>query len=749
MKIKTLVAITTLLVAFCPLPSTAAKPPKINLVEFKDASVKDATRILSSMTGANIAVTREAHDARIDLRLQNVELKHAIEMLSRVSGLWFRYNKRNNSYLIMTEQQYQDDIVVYRDDEIRSFVLKHQNVRATALTIQSLFGDRVILKLQDDRDDFEGIPSGYLESITDQTSSSSNNSNSGSNNRVTVNNNNDSNSSSNGGNLNYASKGDGEIKTLRPEDEDRDPTGTKLNQKLNTAQLNQLGSAQQVNADTAGKKLGIKTPIFIATNRIHNLLFVRTSDRQAMADIEDLIETSDKPTPQVLLETKIIRIDQADEFTQDFDLSFNDALNVPGASYANGTTLSAIQDGTATINLADGTSLNNADRILEQLRGNSVTQFGFNGLTGGFYQFYSKYINAKIELLEENDAAEIIAKPILLASNNRPSRLFIGEDQVIATGIDAGSTTTNNNNNNSTTTTTDTELETEVRKVGNTLALLPSINDDGTVTIDILQSTSELKRAGMNFPFFNALTGQIESVALDTVAESTLKTVVVAQDGFTIALGGMINQTDRDDRSTIPVLGDLPILGKLFQTRNTVESEAQYIMLITPHIIETPDEADEKTREIRELDYQRHDETSQEQRIEQGQATSGNGYDMNDLIALNRHVANRLRGATGPDHAFQPLPAPEPGRAIQLGNPALEANPVGAYRHKNLYLTVVEVQNRSDQDQPLEIRHIPGSWISIARNKALLKGVGGNHKEHALLYFTSAHPFSIALLKDK
>ena len=131
--------------------------PDIEFVEFKDAEIKDAARILSSMTGANIAVTKEASNEQVSLLLQKTELKHAIDMLSRVAGLWYRYNKAGNSYIIMTEQQYQDDIVVYRDDVIRTFTLRHQNVNTTAATVQSLFGDRVKLSLQQGSDDFDGL----------------------------------------------------------------------------------------------------------------------------------------------------------------------------------------------------------------------------------------------------------------------------------------------------------------------------------------------------------------------------------------------------------------------------------------------------------------------------------------------------------------------------------------------------------------------------------------------------------------
>ncbi|WP_293264791.1 hypothetical protein [Neptunomonas sp.] len=704
----------------------------ITRVEFKEANIRDAARILATLSGANIAVTREASNATVDLLLQNIKLKHAVEMISRVSGLWYRYSKSNNSYLIMTEKQYQEDIVIYRDDIIRSFTLKHQNVTATALTIQSLFGDRVTLKLQEDLDDFSGIPSDYLKSIDEQTSSSSGQNN----NRVNITNNNSrDNGNNNSGNNNYSGESSGEITTLQSDDNIQASVST--NTKLSTTQMRMLNTTQ-VNADGNGKKIGIKTPIFIATNRIHNLMFVRTSDEQALSDIEDLIKKSDKPTPQVLLETKILRISQGENFSQDFDISYNSALNTSNANYKSGSTLQEVADGTATIELED-LSLNRVQQLAHQLAGSSVTKTGFNGLTGGFYEYYSKYVNAKIELLEEKNIAEVIAKPILLASNNRPSRLFIGEDQVIAVGLDGGSTTSNNNGIASVTTSTDTQLETEVRKIGNTLALLPSVNDDGTVTIDILQSTSALKKQGMDFPFFNPTTGQIDSVKLDTVEESTLKTIVVAKDGHTIALGGMINQVDSDTKSTIPVLGDIPLLGELFRTKKEVKSDAQYIMLITPHIIATPEDAAKKSRELEEIDFARHEDTATSVKPEASPPVN-----MSHLMRLNRYAARVLHNKPTTTDIIKTLPVKQIKLPKVFLNKKMHSWPVAAYKSNGIYLTVVRIQNLSQTPFTIS-KKIPGQWVSIARERSTLgpfENKNSNQPDSSYLFFASKQPFN-------
>lgn len=728
---------------------TAAKT-RIKRIEFKEANIRDTARILATLSGANIAVTKEASGASVDLLLQNVDVKHAVEMISRVSGLWYRYNKANNSYLIMTEKQYQEDIVVYRDDIIKSFTLKHQNVTATALTIQSLYGDRVILKLQKDLDDFSGIPSNYLETIQDLTSTSGKNNN----NRVTVNNINNN----RGSNANYTTQNSGDVVTSQNQESTNALIHEEVdNSRLSTNQLKQIqdNGNEQIDADAQGRKLGIKTPIFIATNNIHNLMFVRTSDERALAEIEELIQESDKPTPQVLLETKILRITEGDAYTQDFDFSYNSALNVPGASYENGTKIADILAGDAIVQPED-MSVNNVNRIIQQYLDNSVKQAGFDAVTGGFYQYYSKFVNAKIELLEETNRAEVIAKPILLASNNRPSRLFIGEDQVIATGLDGGSTTITNAGDSSTTTNTNIELEVETRKVGNTLALLPSVNEDGTVTIDILQSTSELKKQGMAFPFYNTRTSEIESVQLDTIEESTLKTIVVAKDGLTIALGGMINKVDSSERSTVPVLGDIPILGQMFQGKKDVESDAQYIMLITPHIITNPHDAKAKTEEIEEIDYSRFNENTHEAEkalIQQEQAPerlsyntkssglAGNPVPTSTLIRLNRHAARFLNGSTTLDDDIHQRSQRVSDLSRLSSNALLSVRTYALFELEDIHLTVLEVTNQSSRPQVFPIDLVQGDWLSVSRTKKTLAPFKTGSKRTGYLLIASKGPF--------
>jgi general secretion pathway protein D len=326
--------------------------------------------------------------------------------------------------------------------------------------------------------------------------------------------------------------------------------------------------------------------------------------------------------------------------------------------------------------------------------------------------------------------------------------LFIGEDQVIATGIDAGSINQVDNGNTTSTTATETSLNTEVKKIGSTLALLPSVNDDLTVTIDIFQSTSSLKRNGMSFPFFNTQTGEIDSVLLDTVEESTLKTIVVARDGYTVALGGMINESKLNEYTTVPILGDIPFLGELFKTKSEHESSGQYLMLITPHIIVNPEEGMNKTREISDINFDKYADVELGETVE----TKGEALQIPDFISLARYAGNDFFGYEQTSN-LKPKPlintlSVESKSHTNLLEEGLSVTPLKSYQQGGLYVTVAGVKNTSNEKQYLEVKDARGNWLAVAsESRYLLSKNDQNTKgsDYGYLYFISDKSFSESL----
>ena len=738
--------------SFAKAESTDNK--KIPIIEFKQAKVQDAVGLLADIADINIAATYEAGQYLVSFRMKNTSVKGIIDTMARVSGLWYRYMRSTDSYLLMTAAQYQSDIVVFRDDLVRTFELRHQNVEAAAKTIRNLYGERIVLTLEYKNDDFIGLP---FEDIEDATVSNSDSQRNSSN----RNNNNRNNQNNNYGNQNgnYGNQGNGQQNGQQnaTKGEDGEVAGEQLStlgsfaqdkqrqNLLTSGQLNSLQGQQQVNDQQVAKVTDAQTPIYITVNKIHNLLFVRTTDETALAEIEKLIEVSDKPTPQVLLEMEIVEISVGDSYDQEFDLSFNsagqiDGLNIiSGADDAVSTSPYDVTLDNIGINLSESTSANYALKMAALLKGENVHTL-VSGAAGGVYNFLSEQVNAKVELLKKNGQARTLSKPVVLASNNRQAKIFIGDEQIVATGIEnlGRQTEYDAEGRPITSTTGQTQVETERRKVGNTLYLMPSINADRTITIDILQDQSKIVRNGTQLPFFDDEDQVIKHQAIDAVNQSNIKTVVVAKDGLTVALGGMVSSTTSLETSKVPLLGDIPFLGAMFTQEHEVNKSYQYIMLITPHIIMSPDESADKSEKVAGFDYNKHAKHNGEDDYPD--------YGFDRYIELTQFAIQAVakQKLQQSNEQFVALPIRHGSASGIFPIHGISAKAKAVWQQEQLYVSAFEVRNHTPIVQQLSESKLYGNWLAATFVEHQLTAFA-QQGDSTWLYLVSDKPYQQVL----
>ena len=238
-------------------------------------------------------------------------------------------------------------------------------------------------------------------------------------------------------------------------------------------------------------------------------------------------------------------------------------------------------------------------------------------------------------------------------------------------------------------------LETERRKIGNTLVLLPSINADRTVTIDILQDSSSIRRGGLRFPVYNSKTGSVDTFELDAVEEANVKTVVVAKDGQTVALGGMIRESSGESHSAVPLLGDLPLIGEMFSSDSTEQSRYQYVMLLTPHILMSPDESVAKSQAVEELDYDQHAEQAiepepiHEMVIE---VAARPRYEVADYVGLVRRTLLTVTDPKAPlPTGMKAQPVFMAPLSLLFARTGLSVWPLSSWLQGEVYVTVLQV----------------------------------------------------------
>ena len=118
-----------------------------------DLTVREVIESISETSGLNIVATAEAAEAKVTMTLRNVRVIDAIEIMAKITGLWYREEEATETIRLMTTEEYQEDLIVFRNDTTRVFTLLHPNALSIAQTIRSLYGPRVVLSLQPFDDD--------------------------------------------------------------------------------------------------------------------------------------------------------------------------------------------------------------------------------------------------------------------------------------------------------------------------------------------------------------------------------------------------------------------------------------------------------------------------------------------------------------------------------------------------------------------------------------------------------------------
>jgi hypothetical protein len=130
--------------------------------------------------------------------------------------------------------------------------------------------------------------------------------------------------------------------------------------------------------------------------------------------------------------------------------------------------------------------------------------------------------------------------------------------------------------------------------VGVNLTVVPRVNPDGTV---IMRVVPEISSVGQTV----ALSATQNATAIN---QQHLETTVLAADGETVAIGGMIQKRDEKRENKIPWVGDLPYVGALFRYRTQNKTKTELVIIMTPHIVRSQLEADRiLAEEARRMDW--------------------------------------------------------------------------------------------------------------------------------------------------
>ncbi|MDF1875392.1 hypothetical protein JHD48_06570 [Sulfurimonas sp. SAG-AH-194-I05] len=170
-------------------------------------------------------------------------------------------------------------------------------------------------------------------------------------------------------------------------------------------------------------------------------------------------------------------------------------------------------------------------------------------------------IGATVDLLQQEGAINILSEPNLLTVNNIKSTIYVGKTQSILSGDATG------------TSTLDTTRNSYTREdIGLTLEITPQIADGGNVVLKILINVEDI----------DASTGSTDK---PTTTKRKVDTTAIVQNEDSIIIGGLIRDNFSTSHTKIPLLGDIPFLGKLFSSTSETFDKVSTIMVLTPYII--------------------------------------------------------------------------------------------------------------------------------------------------------------------
>jgi len=193
--------------------------------------------------------------------------------------------------------------------------------------------------------------------------------------------------------------------------------------------------------------------------------------------------------------------------------------------------------------------------------GSAITTLGGTTLSG--IDPRPANVAAVLHALDKNGLVNILSTPNILTSDNKEAEINVGENVPFQ--------------GQSTQSTIGTTTSVERKDIGINLKIKPQISEGDFIRLDLSQEISAVKN------------DKGQAIDLVTTKRST-KTSIVIKDKETVVIGGLIQDTEDESVSKVPLLGDIPGLGWLFKTKNKTRKKTNLMILITPQIVKNADD---------------------------------------------------------------------------------------------------------------------------------------------------------------
>ena len=277
-----------------------------------------------------------------------------------------------------------------------------------------------------------------------------------------------------------------------------------------------------------------------------NQLFV-TDIPSRLEQVQELIRKLDIPIRQVMIEARIVEAD--DTFGKSLGVRLGGGVRGFNVGSANGSPIQG-NFGSNYGAVTTGPTLTSAPFV--NLPANPSNAQAASYALSLFNPSASRFLSLEISALESDGKGRIVSSPRVVTADQVKALIEQGTEFPYQTATSSGATAI------------------AFRKANLKLEVTPQITPEGNIILDLdINKDSR----GESTP---------DGIAINT---KHVQTQVLVENGGTVVIGGIFEQTERDEVNKVPMLGDLPGVGNLFKSRNRIANKSELLIFITPRVL--------------------------------------------------------------------------------------------------------------------------------------------------------------------
>jgi type II secretory pathway component GspD/PulD (secretin) len=385
-----------------------------------------------------------------------------------------------------------------------------------------------------------------------------------------------------------------------------------------TAINNYVKSEQQVQQAATGMVSAaeqIESQVVVVPEQVSNTLIISATPHY-FDEINSLVEKLDEAPAQVMIQVLIAQVTLSNYNEFGIEVGLQDSVLFDRSLLGNLVTVTNSQSSTQTQTSATGansiSNTNNASSTTQSIVGATNTPgYSFNGaplgnsgspsslstasLLGGqgvssfgtgvtnsqlgfgglVLQASSENVSALLRALQEEKTMRVLSRPQIMTLDNQPAYVQVGSRVPRIQGTSVSAATLVNS--------------ITLENVGLILGVTPRVSPEGTVVMEVDAENSAVGPVAQGTPV-SAVNGT--TILSPAITVTMAQTTISVRDGQTAVLAGLLTKTVSTDDRKVPILGDIPVINWLFHYRNSDDERSELLIVLTPHVVRTPEEID-------------------------------------------------------------------------------------------------------------------------------------------------------------